>query len=638
MVERDRWASRMGLVLAMAGNAIGLGNFLRFPRLATEYGGGAFLIPYLVALLFLGIPLMWAEWTIGRYGGQFGNTSAPGIFAHLWRSPLAKYLGALGIALPLLFTVFYTYIESWTLAYACFSCTGSYMEKDLEKARREIPASIEGVTPDELKRMCAVQLLLDQHDADRNGRLSEAEWAGPTPFETLDANRDGQLDAREIQADRTLKRHDVTDDMRLLRVAWTGPEEAFDQLDVDVDGRLDATELLQIVKPLERAHTNQFLKDFQGKSAPASRTYFHSLSWAIGFWLVTIAINTWVISRGISGGIEKLALVAMPLLFLFAIILVIRVLTLGTPDPAKPDHSVWVGLNFVWEPNFGRLTDFSVWLAAAGQIFFTLSIGTGAILCYASYLRTQDDCVLTGLTTSATNEFAEIVLGGTIAIPIAVATFGLTNTQVIAGQGAFDLGFVAMPIIFEQMPAGRLFGTLWFGLLFIAGVTSSVALCQPLVAFLQESYEISRRKAALVCGGAMIALGLPIVLWLKAGYLDQYDFWVGTVGLVVFSLVEVILFAWMFGGGNMWSEIQRDADLRVPRVFYYIIRYVVPLMLAGLLVGWCYQNFYDVVLLREVPRENVPYVWLSRATILAVILATVILVAAGRRWKRSLPA
>ena len=96
MGERDRWASRMGLVLAMAGNAIGLGNFLRFPRLAAQYGGGAFLIPYLVALLLLGIPLMWVEWTIGRYGGQFGNTSAPGMFARLWRSPMSKYLGCSG--------------------------------------------------------------------------------------------------------------------------------------------------------------------------------------------------------------------------------------------------------------------------------------------------------------------------------------------------------------------------------------------------------------------------------------------------------------------------------------------------------------------------------------------------------------
>ncbi|MHB8862586.1 MAG: SLC5/6 family protein, partial [Pirellulaceae bacterium] len=424
---------------------------------------------------------------------------------------------------------------------------------------------------------------------------------------------------------------------RLSRNEWEGAEAAFLQLDSNADKYLDAHELQGVLKPLERAHTNQFLQEYQGVSPPGNRRFFDGLGPALGFWLLTVVLNTWVISRGISGGVEKLAKVAMPLLFFFAIVLAIRVLTWGTPDPAKPDQSVWTGLNFVWQPQFAALADFNVWLAAAGQIFFTLSIGTGAIQCYASYLRPKDDCILTGLTTSATNEFAEVVLGATIAIPIAVATFGLDNTRVIAAQGSFDLGFVAMPIIFEQMPAGRLFGTLWFALLFFAGVTSSVALCQPLVAFLQEAFGISRRQSALVCGGAMIVLGLPIVLWLKSGYLDQYDFWVGTFGLVVFSLIEVILFAWMFGGGNMWSELRRDADLRVPRLYYYVIRYVVPLMLIVLLAGWSIQNFSSVILLQGVPSENVPYIWLSRATILLVILAAIVLVAVARRRNRSWP-
>ena len=79
---------------------------------------------------------MWVEWTIGRYGGQFGHSTSPGMFARLWRSPTSKYLGSLGIALPLLFTVYYTYIESWTLAYACFSCTGQYMVVSQEEMRQ----------------------------------------------------------------------------------------------------------------------------------------------------------------------------------------------------------------------------------------------------------------------------------------------------------------------------------------------------------------------------------------------------------------------------------------------------------------------------------------------------------------------
>ncbi len=527
---------------------------------------------------------MWVEWAIGRFGGRYGH-STPSMFPRLWWSPVSKYLGALGIALPLLFTVYYTYIESWTLAYACFSIGGRYMATDPAETRAEIPPTVAGITAAEVRSMLAARV------ASSGAPLSRAEW--------------------------------------------TGPEPAFAALDADGNGALDAAELQSILEPLARAHTNQFLREYQGVSPPGEHRYFSSLAPALGFWLVTVAINVAIISRGIAGGVEKLARVAMPLLFLFAVILVVRVLTWGTPDPSRPDQSVWVGLNFIWEPNFAALADFNVWLAAAGQIFFTLSIGTGAIQCYASYMQPDDDCILTGMTTAATNEFAEVVLGGTIAIPIAVATFGLANTQVIAGQGSFDLGFVAMPIIFEQMPGGRVFGTLWFALLFFAGLTSSVALCQPLVAFLQETFRVPRRVAALVCGALMIVLGLPLVLWLKTGYLDQYDFWVGTFGLVVFSLIEVILFAWLFGGARMWHELRRDAEMRLPRGYYYVIRYVVPLLLLVLLGGWCIQSLNDVVLLQGVPRENVPYIWLARGTVALVILAAGLLVLFAGRHNRS---
>ncbi|HLP62362.1 MAG TPA: hypothetical protein VK186_26210 [Candidatus Deferrimicrobium sp.] len=84
------WASRIGLILAMAGNAIGLGNFLRFPAKAAANGGGAFMIPYFCALIFLGIPLMWVEWTVGRYGGTHNHGTTPGMFSLLWKNKASK--------------------------------------------------------------------------------------------------------------------------------------------------------------------------------------------------------------------------------------------------------------------------------------------------------------------------------------------------------------------------------------------------------------------------------------------------------------------------------------------------------------------------------------------------------------------
>ena len=84
-IKKDAWASRIGLILAMAGSAVGLGNFLRFPIQAIQNGGGAFIIPYLICFLLLGIPLLWVEWAMGRYGGKKGQHSTPFIVATLMK-------------------------------------------------------------------------------------------------------------------------------------------------------------------------------------------------------------------------------------------------------------------------------------------------------------------------------------------------------------------------------------------------------------------------------------------------------------------------------------------------------------------------------------------------------------------------
>ena len=301
----------------MAGNAIGLGNFLRFPVKAAANGGGAFMIPYFVAFLLLGIPMMWVEWTIGRMGGAHGHGTTPGMLHLLWKKAPSKYLGALGIVIPFVIVIYYNFIESWCLGYSWFSVTGKYFGH---------------------------------------------------------ANREAM---------------------------------------------------------------GQFLRGFQGVE---SNEFFSSLAPILIFWGITIALNFFFLYKGISKGIEILAKYGMPLLFIFGIILAIRVLTLGTPDPvpARAEHRN--GMGFIWNPDFSRLGSASVWLVAAGQIFFTLSLGQGIINTYASYVREKQDITLNGLTTSSTNEFAEVILGGTIAIPVAVAFFGLAETQVIANERGLQPG------------------------------------------------------------------------------------------------------------------------------------------------------------------------------------------------------
>jgi SNF family Na+-dependent transporter len=490
----------MGIILAVAGSAVGLGNFLRFPSQAAQNGGGAFMIPYFISILILGIPLMWIEWAIGRYGGLLGHGSAPLIFNRLWRHRAAKYFGAIGIFGPIAIFIYYIYIESWLAGYCVFSLTG----------------------------------VLRKH-----------------------ATQEGML-------------------AFLQRYQGIGP------------GRL-----------------------FLG---------------AYLLFVATFFINFAIVYRGLRRGIETLCHIALPLLCLFAIVIAVRVLTLGAPNPARPDWNIHNGMGFLWNPDFSALLDARVWLAAAGQIFFTLSVGIGVIITYASYLSKGDDIVLSGITAASLNEFAEIILGGSIIIPLAFAFFGPVGAGEIAKSGSFNIGFVTMPLIFSNMSYGMLFAFLWFLLLFLAGLTSSISLIEPSVAFLSDEFSISRKKAvALIAGATFVFCQFPI-FFLARGVMDDIDFWAGSFFLVVFGMVECVLFVWGFGIQKAWDEIHHGAEMRVPRVYKFIIKYITPSFLILILAFWFFQQAVPTFLLKGVPRENVPYILATRVGlfgIFAIIMALV---------------
>ncbi len=234
------------------------------------------------------------------------------------------------------------------------------------------------------------------------------------------------------------------------------------------------------------------------------------------------------------------------------------------------------------------LLDVQTWLEAAGQVFFTLSLGFGAIQCYASYLRENDDVVLSGLATTSANEFAEVIMGGSIAIPAAAAFFGVASTQVIASQGSFYLGFTSMPAIFGFLPGGNFLGFLWFVLLFLAAFTSIVAMAQPMIAFLEDETGMTREKAAILLG-IFWFLSSHLCIYLRGGW-QVMDFWAGTFGPPLLAFVEVIIIMWIFGGKKIWDEMHRGAHLRAPFFFYYTAKYVTPLFLGVIFTAWLYQN------------------------------------------------
>ncbi len=463
MTSRESWGSRVGLVLAMAGNAVGLGNFLRFPAQAAQNGGGAFLIPYLVSFVLMGLPLLWVEWAIGRHGGQYGHHSAPGLFDVLGKQKWLKYVGVFGLFTNMMIAAYYTYLESWTLAYVFHSITGT--------------------------------------------------------FTTTDAT--------------------------------------------------------------------VFFPNYVGENS----TSIFAVPYEALFWfLITAALNVWILSRGLVKGIEMIAKIGMPLLLLFAVALAIRGLTLGPDDPGVI-QSPLAGLNFVWEPKVGGLLNPGTWLAAAGQIFFTLSVGMGSIHCYASYLKAKQDVALNGASAGWMNEFVEVVLGSSVIIPIATAYLGIAAVQAAtAGGSGFSLGFMTLPTLFNNWGVlAPIAGALWFGLLFFAGITSSMAMGQPLMAFVEDEYKMSRAKASLLFGAAVLLLGFVCVWLYPGGAFDEFDFWTGTFALVVFALLEAFIFTRIFGMEKGWEEITRGADMTVPRIFRFVIMYVTPVFITVVFVGAVFQ-------------------------------------------------
>src|SRR5690606_12815684 len=153
----------------------------------------------------------------------------------------------------------------------------------------------------------------------------------------------------------------------------------------------------------------------------------------------------------------------------------------------------------------------------------------------------------------------------------------------IAGGGTFNIGMVAMPEILRSTHSEALFGTVWFLLLFFAAFTSSVAVAQPVMAFLQDEAQLTRGASAAILELRWLMGSSPVAFFLRYGFLDELDFWAGTLGLVLISTIEVVFFGWVFDIKKGWDELHRGALMRVPGVFKFVIRYVTPIALMLIL-------------------------------------------------------
>ncbi|MCG8409936.1 MAG: sodium-dependent transporter [Bacteroidales bacterium] len=316
---------------------------------------------------------------------------------------------------------------------------------------------------------------------------------------------------------------------------------------------------------------------FSGKSSQELKASFESfqsgtfrpIMWQVIFMILTAGI----VLAGIKDGIEKYTKVLMPLLFVLIIVMCIRAVTL--PGASK-------GLEFLFKPDFSKIT-WGVVLEALGQAAFSLSIGMGALITYGSYIQKDNNLSSTAIKVSITDTLIAIFAG--IMIFPAVFAFNLEPDE------GFGLVFIVLPNIFEQMAGGYYFSIVFFILLAVAALTSTISVLEVVVAYFVEELKISRKKATFI--GALSITILGIFCTLSFGILNDvklfgktmfglFDYISANILLPLGALLIVLFLGWYLGKEKIKEELSNSGTikLRFFSVFLFLIKYIAPIAIA----------------------------------------------------------
>jgi len=323
--------------------------------------------------------------------------------------------------------------------------------------------------------------------------------------------------------------------------------------------------------------------------------FFEMISqWSTVLFVVIIwAANLFVISRGVQT-IEWVNKIFLPLMWVFMGLLILRGITL--PNGLE-------GLYLLFTPNFEVMSNIEVWKGAFSQIFFTLSLGFGIMTAYASYLPKDADQVSNPLIISFMNCGFEFIAG------IAIFTM-LFSFSIVPKASTLSMTFFVIPEGIARMPGGSLmvqaFGVLFFVLLLLAGITSSVSLVEGLASALIDKFESSRRAlvgvfATAGCLGS-VAFALPLVVdpglasngTLGLTLIDLVDHWAFGYGLLIGGLMECILVGWFFGADKLRAHINQHAKIPLPPFFDILIKWVIPAVLLFIIGSSAWQELKGI--------------------------------------------
>ncbi|GIN62086.1 transporter [Robertmurraya siralis] len=290
-------------------------------------------------------------------------------------------------------------------------------------------------------------------------------------------------------------------------------------------------------------------------------------------WIITLGI----LFKGVKKGIEVANKVMIPALVILFLIVVIRSVTL---------EGAAVGLEAFFKPNWSQIANPQVWVAAYGQIFFSLSIAFAIMITYSSYLPKKTDITNNAFITGFANSSVELLAGiGVFAALGFMATqAGVSIDEVVAG--GVGLAFVVFPQIINEFPAlNGFFGSLFFICLSLAGLTSLISIVETFVAGVEDKFKVSRIKSVAIGGGLAALISILYATRGGLNFLDAADYFINQFGVALAGLVEVIVVAWFLKElKNIRDHANNISDIRISTWWNISLGIITPIVLGFMMV------------------------------------------------------
>lgn len=294
-------------------------------------------------------------------------------------------------------------------------------------------------------------------------------------------------------------------------------------------------------------------------------------------WMILFTLLTaFFILSGVKKGIEQSAKIMMPMLFLLLVILALRAITL---DGAE------AGLNFLFRPDLSHVKS-TLFLDAMGQAFFSLSLGMGCMITYGSYFNDKTPLVKTAVQVSILDTLVAI-LAGVVIFP---AAFALTaNPGTIVDElvaGGPGLLFITLPELFNQMPGSMIWSTLFFCLLALAALTSTISLMEVVTVYIHEEYHISRKKSTLLVTAGIIVLGIFASFF--SSFFNFLDVASAKFMLPIGGLFISLFVGWYLDKKIVYVQLTNERSLKFSigflKTYVFLLRYVVPIAMLAIFI------------------------------------------------------